>query len=208
MKPLMTDDHSDFHQWAPELSEREVFFVGTIVVQWGSLEHEVFIQTLASFYIPDGQTPTLPKAMNNLQFTEVVRLWKERVVDKAKGKRATVLKRQYDEINDLKQYRDALAHGLWEWSAADLSRISTIRVKKKEVITTHFTAQDLENFSTRLASINFKIRFPGGLIDLARAQSEQGFYMGRGALSMLAGVHQTEGGFPQDPRQSAHGTDA
>ncbi|MEO7861399.1 MAG: hypothetical protein ABIU05_13340 [Nitrospirales bacterium] len=201
----MTADRADFYKWDPQLTKREVLLVGMIVVHWGSLEHEVFTQTLLSFDEPDGLAPVLPKAMNNLQFTEVLILWKARVIAKAKGMRAKVLRSQYEEIHHFKQYRDALAHGLWEWSATDLGRISTVRVKKREVITNHFTAEDLEHFASRLAGINFKIRFPGGVKDLARAGAKQGLYISRSGLAMFTGVRQTEDNFAEDAKPTSSG---
>jgi hypothetical protein len=164
----VTDDSHDLYEWDAQLSDREVFLIGAIIVQWGAIEHEFFTQAVATFDVSEGEQRTLPKAMNNMQFTEVLSLWKERVVDQAQGECAKVLQRQLDEILRLKQFRDALVHGMWDWSASQLSRISTVRVRKKEVVTTHFTADDLEHFYGRLASINFALRFPGGLEDLAR----------------------------------------
>ncbi len=40
-----------------------------------------------TFDVPEGEEGALPKAMNNLAFTDVLSLWKERVVDKTNGKR-------------------------------------------------------------------------------------------------------------------------
>jgi hypothetical protein len=183
----VTDDSHDFYKWDAELSDREVFLIGAIVVQWGAIELEIFTQTLATFDVPEGKQTTLPKTMNNLQFTEVLSLWKERVVDQVQGERTKVLQRQLDEILRLKQFRDALVHGMWDWSASELSRISTVRVRKKEVVITHFTADDLAHFYGRLASINFTLRFPSGLEDLARQYEDQGSYISRRGLSMFAG---------------------
>lgn len=183
----MTDQTHDLLIWDAQLSDRETFLIGKIVVQWGALEHEIFTQTLLTFDVPEGKQATLPSAMNNLQFTEVLSLWKERVADQAQNAYAKVLRDQIDEITRLKEFRDALVHGMWEWSPADLSRISTVRVRKKEVITTHFTADELEDFYRRVAKMNFKIRFPGGIQELARKRTEQGFYISRRGLSMLTG---------------------
>jgi hypothetical protein len=134
----VTDTNSS-HIWDAELSDREVFLVGKIVTQWGALQDELFKQTLLT-YEGDGSEPlALPKAMNNLQLTELLDLWKERVVDQAQGDRATVLQAQFDAIQILKEFRDALVHGMWEWSAEDPSKISAVRVRRKQVITTHFT---------------------------------------------------------------------
>ncbi|PZQ73529.1 MAG: hypothetical protein DI563_14610 [Variovorax paradoxus] len=124
------------HLWDPQLSDREVHFIGSSFVQWGALEHEIFVQTLKTFEPPEGEAdiPVLPKEMNNLQFSGVLELWHERVVKNRTGKRGKVLQAQYEEIKNLKEARDALAHGMWHWSPEDLGEIRTVRVKKKEVI--------------------------------------------------------------------------
>jgi hypothetical protein len=77
---------------------------------------------------------------------------------------------------------------MWHWSAAELTRIRTVRVRKKQLITTHFTVNDLQDFANRLASINFKIRYPGGVEGLAQARSEQGYGISRMGLAMLTGA--------------------
>ncbi len=201
----MTDDNLDFYRWDAELSDREVFLIGKIIIQWGALEHEIFTQTLITYDAPEVEQVALPRAMNNLQFTELLNLWKERVVDLAEEERAKVLKHQFDEILKLKDSRDALVHGMWEWAAADLSKISTVRVRKKEVITTHFTADDLDNFFDRLAKTNFKIRFPGGVEDLARERAEQGFYISRRGLSMLTGDRMADDWLSMLPKPTREG---
>ncbi len=183
----MTDDNHDLYRWGAELSDREVFLIGKIIVQWGALEHEVFSQTILTFDAPEGEQTALPRAMNNLQFTDLLSQWKVRVVDKAQGARANVLQQQFDEILRLKEFRDALVHGMWDWSAIELAKISIARIRKKEIITTHFTADDLNDFCDRLARINFKIRFPGGVEDPDRKRAEQGFYISRKGLSLLTG---------------------
>ena len=183
----MSDRNTDNLAWDAELSDREVFLIGKIIVQWGALEYEIFTQTLLTFDAPDGEEKPLPKAMNNLQVTDLLALWKERVVEKAGEERSAVLGLQLEEILRLKEFRDALVHGFWHWSETDLSQITTVRIRKKEVITTRFTAPDLEDFYARLARINFKIRFPGGVQEFARSRADQGSYMSRRALSMLTG---------------------
>lgn len=181
----MAEESVGRYRWEAELSDREVFLIGKIVIQWGALQHEIFTQTLLTFDGSGEEQPALPKAMNNLQLTELLNLWKARVIDQAKGDRAEVLQLQFEEICRLKEFRDALVHGMWDWSTADLSKIRTVRVRRKEIITTHFTADDLEDFYGRTASINFKIRFPGGIEELARQRAEQGNYISRRGLSML-----------------------
>lgn len=173
--------------WDSELSDREIHFIGKVIVQWGALEHEIFTQTLLTFDAPEGEQIALPKAMNNLQVTGLVALWKERVVDRAQGERSAVLQRQLDEILRLKPFRDAIVHGIWDWSASDLSSISTVRVRKTEMHTVQLTADELEDFYGQLARINFKVRYPGGIEDLARQRVESGGYMSRRFLSMMSG---------------------
>lgn len=183
----MTRDNHDFYCWDEELSDRETFLIGKIIAQWGALEYEVFTQTLMTFDTPDGKEVVLPKTMNNLQFSEVLSLWKERVVDIAKKNHKKLLLIQYEKILKLKDYRDALVHGMWQWSPIELAKISTIRIRKKEVITIHFTADDLESFYRRVASINFKLRFPGGINELSQQVATKGFHISRRGLSLFAG---------------------
>lgn len=169
-----------------QLSDREMFLIGMIVAHWGSLEHEVFAQTLLSFDTPQVQADALPKAMNNIQFTQVLSLWKERVVDKCKGKRSTAFRVVHDALVELKEPRDALIHGMWLWSPSNMDRISTLRVKKREVITTHFDSDYLQEFAFRLAKLNFMIRYPRGTIDLAASRQREGFYISRKGLQMMS----------------------
>ena len=173
-----------------------------IFIQWASLEHEVFMQTLKTFVTEGEEVHPLPKEMNNIQFTGVLDLWKERVADKASSRRAKVLQRQYDEILKLKDIRDALTHGMWHWSNEDLGRISTVRVRKREIIMSHFSAKALDDIASQLGAINFKIRFPGGLIDLARARMEQGSYISRRAMALFTGTAVDHDGYPADGTSS------
>ena len=53
-----------------ELSERELLSIGKIVALWGSLEYEIFCQTLMCF--SDMSDSQLPKEMNNMQFSQVL----------------------------------------------------------------------------------------------------------------------------------------
>jgi hypothetical protein len=175
----MNRDTNDFFRWNDELSDRETILIGKIIAQWGALEYEVFLQTLMSFDAPDGENHALPKAMNNLQFTQVIGLWKERVVDKTEGERGKFLQQQYERILKLKEFRDALAHGMWQWSVGQMNRISAVRIRKKEIISVHFTVDDLVDFFDQLGSINFKIRYPGGIEELAQKRSEGRFYSSR-----------------------------
>src|SRR5580704_9882262 len=103
------------HLLNTELTERELVAIGTIVALWGSLEYEIFRQTLMSFDgVPQNQ---LPKQMNNLQFSKILKLWESRVVDKTVGNRQEVLRAQLTSIRHNEEYRNALVHGMWNWSA-------------------------------------------------------------------------------------------
>lgn len=184
--------------WDHQLSDREVHFIGTIFVQWGALEHEIFIQTLMTFGPREGESevPALPKEMNNLQFSGVLSLWSERVAKTCRGRRGKALQAVYSEIVTLKDVRDALTHGMWHWTAENLGEIRTVRVKKRETITSHFSAESLGDIASRLGEINFKLRFPGGVGDLVRHRIKDGSYMSRRALAAFSGATVDVDGFP------------
>ncbi|MDX2253851.1 MAG: hypothetical protein NW202_16285 [Nitrospira sp.] len=182
--------------WDPQLSDREIYFIGLISVHWASMEYEIFMQTLSTFDSEAFDLAKVPKEMNNIQFTGVLALWKQRVVNKARGRRAKTLLLQYERITQLKTYRDALTHGIWHWSADDQGSIKTTRVRKRAVITTRFSAADLEDFAKKIAEVNFCIRFPRGLTDLARARMQQGGGISRRAIAMFTGAPVDSEGFP------------
>lgn len=165
------------------LSDKEGILVGRIIALWGALESEVFVQTLATFDVQDVEE--LPKAMNNLSFVKVLELWKARVADVAEGNRAVVLQQQFSRITHLHDSRNALIHGMWTWSMAEPEKISISRVSKKQVITMHFPAGSLADFHNELGAINFKIRYPGGVEDLAREREDEGGFISRRALCMF-----------------------
>jgi len=167
-----------------ELSDKEVFYVGKIVSQWGSIEHEIFNQCLLTF---DQEEIKLPKAMNNLCFSDVLKLWIKRVVDVDNEERQTILLQQYEKIIELKDYRNALVHGMWNWDLSEPDVITTSRIRKKEIISTKFKPDDLVDFYTQLAKINFNIRFPGGVEELAEARMAQSGYIDRRGFEMLFG---------------------
>jgi hypothetical protein len=124
--------------------------------------------------------------MNNMQFSEVLEKWKERVVLQSNGEKKKNLEEQYALIRHYHDYRNALVHGMWDWDTTSPDRIKTTRVRKKQVISIHFTAADLEDFSLELAKINFNIRYPRGIEDLAE-MINRGGYIGRFTASMLSG---------------------
>lgn len=186
--PHVKNGDDDFFRFDVELTSKETYLIGNIVAQWGALEHEIFNQTLLSFDDSVDDKIVLPKEMNNLQFTGVLDLWKSRVIKKAKPAKSKVLQQQYDRIVALKEYRNALVHGMWNWSKTDPRKISVTRIRKKEINTTHFTVEDLADFADRLAAINFKIRFPRGLKELALARARQGFHISRIGASLFMGL--------------------
>jgi hypothetical protein len=179
------DEEDDLFRFDLELTDKEIHFIGQSLAQWGALEHELFIQTLLTFDIPDTEEIVLPREMNNLQFSGVLKLWKERVVEKAKAGASVVLEKQYRNICELKEFRDALVHGMWEWSPANINTITTIRIRRREIIKIPFTADELFDFYSRVASINFKIRYPGGLEDISAKKIQSGGYISRRFLSMI-----------------------
>jgi len=190
----------DFFRFDAELTAKEACLIGNILAQWGALEHEIFNQTLISFDDAEEGNVVLPKEMNNFKFTEVLRLWKSRVVDKAKIKSAKVLQQQYERIVSLIEYRNALVHGMWSWSQKDpKNRINVTRIRKKEIITTHFTVEDLVDFVDQLGSINFKIRFPRGANEYALARIKQGFHISRRGACIFTGSPLDEGLVPSIP---------
>lgn len=165
-----------------ELSERELLFVGKIVALWGSLEHEILCQTLMCL-VDNG----LPRKLNPMQFSEVLPLWETHVVNKATGERKEVLKKQHRSILHYYDFRNALVHGMWEWSLAAPEKITAVRIKskKKEVLRTHFTADDLASFASALETINFTIRYPGGFEEWAKEMAERGEYISRRGFCMM-----------------------
>ena len=185
--------------WDPQLSPRELHFVGMICALWASLEYEIFEQTALALYTENPELNSLPKELNGMQFTSILTLWKERVVDTAAEERLEVLREQHAAILGLKDARDALVHGMWEWSPSNLVQINTIRIKKQTIIRYHFAEKDLEQMALALHKINAKVRFPMGLIDRATVLNEQGSYMGRRATAWLSGAPVDNDGYPVGP---------
>lgn len=167
------------------LSDREGVLIGRIIALWGALEFEVFAQIQATYDVQD--IKQLPREMNNLNFSKVLDLWKVRVADVAEGERAVVLQQQFARITHLHDYRNALIHGMWTWSMAEPEKISTMRVHKTELRTVHFPAGSLADFHNELGSINFKVRYPCDLEELARERADEGGFISRRALCILTG---------------------
>lgn len=166
-----------------ELSEREIFLIGSIVSQWGFLESDIFEQTLLSFEDDED----LPASMNNAQFSSVLKLWMERVAKKQDGARQAVLKAQYDEILYLSDFRQAVVHSRWDWRPDTPDEITAVRAHKKSVKRVKFTGDELADFSTRLGQVRYRIRYPGGLEDHATELSASGGYISRRGFELLFG---------------------
>ena len=175
MNSTNSEDTAIVHAHNVELSEREMLCIGHIIAQWGALETEIFLQTLQTFEKEGG---VLPKEMNNMQFSGVLEKWKEHVVDRCNGKKKKNLEKQYSLICHYHDYRNALAHGMWDWDRTAPAKIIATRIRKTEVISTHFTVADLEDLSLTVAKINFNIRYPRGESDLAELINKGG-YIGR-----------------------------
>jgi hypothetical protein len=194
----MAKDDDGFYTYQVELYEKEIYFIGSIVAHWGALEHEIFVQTLQT-YDPDETAEALPKEMNNIQFTGVLSLWKARVIDTAKRQKKRVLTDQYDAINKLLDHRNALIHGMWNWTEEYPGEVIATRIKKRTIINSRFKPDDLADFSARVQKINFWIRYPAGARDLHKAIVEQGSHVSRRGFDFLFGDAQPpDGGFAVD----------
>lgn len=176
-----------------ELSEREIYLIGSIVSQWGFLEADIFEQTLLSF----AEDEELPASMNNAQFTNVLELWEERVMGRQDGKKKTVLKAQYDEIVALSEYRQAIVHSRWEWQPDKPDEITAVRVHKKVIKRVTFSTEDLFSFSTRLGQVRFLVNYPGGLEDRAAEMALTGGYISRAGWDLLTGRTSLDKSLPE-----------
>lgn len=166
-----------------QLSEREIYLIGSIVAQWGFLENDIFDQTLLSF----AESETLPVAMNNAQFSAVLQLWLERVVEQQDDARKGVLKAQYAEIISLSKFRQAVVHSRWEWQPDRPKEITAVRVHKNSVKRVKFIADDLTDIAIRLGQVRFWIQYPGGTEDRAAEVATTGGHISRLGWDLLAG---------------------
>lgn len=170
--------------WDTGLTKQEVGIIGEIVVQWGALEFEVFEQTLMTFGT-DIHLSQLPKEMNNLNFSSVLKLWKERVVEQAEGDVKKVLEGIYDKILEIKDIRNAIVHGMWDFSTTELQTVSTLRVRKDQIIHSVFKDQFLVALYEDIAELNFNIRYPGGLEKFLQEQMSDGFYVNKAEIRRM-----------------------
>ncbi len=147
-----------------ELSEPEIYLIGSIVSQWGFLEADIFDQTLLSF---EG-SEDLPASMKkNAQFSKVLELWLERVVEPQDDARKAVLKAQYDKIISLNEFRQAVVHSRWEWRPDVPDEITAVRAHNMSINSVKFTTDVLADFAGSLGEIRYLIRYPGGVQDRA-----------------------------------------
>ncbi|WBX89119.1 hypothetical protein [Achromobacter mucicolens] len=172
-----------------ELTDKEAYFIGKIVAAWASLEHEVFEQTLQTYVpaIEREELSKLPKEMNNIQFTGVLRLWKERVVDQAKSKRWKTLERVHEAILQRIEYRRAIVHGMWNCSLGNADHITSTRIVGKQIISVHFDADALYSLMTDLQEINFDLRYPRGTAEFAMQRGREGLRISRRFAAIMSG---------------------
>jgi hypothetical protein len=166
------------------LTHEEEMIIGNIVAQWGSLEAEIFIQTLESFG-SDLHVSQLPRAMRNRNFSDVLELWKVRVVEPSEDTVKKVFEEAYEKILKLKDVRHAIVHGMWEFSVRKPKTISTFRVKDDQIIHTTFEDGALADVGMKIAEINMSIRYPGGLEDYFREQMADGFYVNHAEMRRM-----------------------
>ncbi|NTV71353.1 MAG: hypothetical protein HGA71_14560 [Azonexaceae bacterium] len=170
--------------WDAGLTHEECWIIGDIVAQWGALEAGVFSQALESFG-SDIHVNQLPRAMRNRNFSEVLELWKERVVDTAEDTRKKILTESYEIILELKEARNSIVHGMWDFTVSEPKVISTFRVKDDQIIHTKFEDGALADIGTRIAELNLKIRYPGGIRELFMEQMSAGVYVNHAAMRRM-----------------------
>ena len=154
------------------ISDKETMYIGKIITYWSAIENEIFLQSVANFE----NIETLPKELKNLQFTSLKLYWKEFIIDKTENEIIkNVLNKQFEEIEKVKDIRDAIAHSFWEWSSDNLSQIKTIRVRKDKIISLTFTVDDLENFFIKIAEMYTNIKCPNGITDIFSDVIKKGY---------------------------------
>jgi hypothetical protein len=184
MKETSTENKLD-EEWDIGLTENELTDIGSIVAHWGAMEHEIFVQTIDTFDATDIRDGKLPREMNNLNFSQLLELWKERVVDRANEKNRSILTKQYEEINRLSESRNALIHGMWHWNIADPKTLIATRIRQREIIHVNFNDGDLNDFASRVAQVNLLIRYPGGITEFLTEEMAQGGYVNHAAIRRI-----------------------
>lgn len=170
--------------WDAGLSDSEYMIIGDVVAQWGALEAEIFTQTLDSFG-SNIRVSELPRAMRNRNFSEVLNLWKERVVDVSGDAVNRILKGAYEKILKLKDVRHSIVHGMWDFSLSEPKTISTFRVKDDQIIHATFKDGALADVRMQIAEINASIRYPGGILDYFQDQMSGGVYVNHAAMRRM-----------------------
>ncbi|MCL2910004.1 hypothetical protein [Shewanella aquimarina] len=170
--------------WDVGLSPSESKLLGLIVAHWGAIEGEVFQQALESYGV-DFELSELPKEMNNLSFSKVLEVWKERVIAGAPEADKVVLKKQYEKIRCYQDYRNSLIHGMWIFDRNTPEVISTLRGRGKEIISAVFEEGQLQKFYSELAQINLYIRYPRGMEQVFEEQFKQGYYVNEAEIRRM-----------------------
>lgn len=166
-----------------ELDDKETYLIGAIVAQWGFLENEIFEQTLLSY----ADEESLPRAMNNLQFSAVLELWKQRVVETSADATKRLFHAQYDEIVKLSPFRQAIIHSRWKWHADRLDVITAVRVAKDQIISVDFDTESLTDFMLRLGEVRRNLQYPGGEDERLAELEAMGGRISRSGYRMLFG---------------------
>jgi len=167
-----------------EISEREIYVIGSIVAQWGFIESEIFDQTRFSFE----EDEDLPASMKtNAQFKEVLELWLERVAAVHQSPKKTILTEQYQRIKSLSEFRQAVVHSRWEWKPDAPGEITAVRVHKQNIKRVKFTFDHLKEFAISLGEIRYSIRYPGGLQDRAEEIAGMDGHLSRLGWDLLSG---------------------
>ena len=159
------------------LSEQETALIGSIMVEWSAIEYEVFQQTLLTFEC----AAEVPRQLRSPNFTNILDLWKERVADTS-AEYPEKLNEVYSSIMHFKDYRNALAHGMWFWDPGNVKRITSTRFKKDQILQVHFSNEDLQHFREQAMKINFDLRYPGGKDDYIMSIAKSGGFISRRLL--------------------------
>ena len=171
------------------LSHQEISLIGNIIVEWSFLESELFKQIAESSNNSELSEIEFKKKLKYQGFTKLVKLWENEIVENSSDPINEVLTKQLDEILYLMDFRNAIAHAMWEWHPDKIGTISSVRVKKDKIIQVALTSEDLVNISKRLRRVNFNIRYPNGkdqfYAELAENISETGGYTSRNFLLQI-----------------------
>lgn len=180
----MSDNKELKALWDTGLTHEECMIIGDIVAQWGALEAEIFSQTLENFG-SDIHVSQLPRAMRNRNFSEVLELWNERVVDTAEDALKKTLQEVYENILELKNARHSIVHGMWDFTVSEPKTISTFRVKDDQIIHTTFKDGALADVGMRIAELNMSLRYPGGMIEFFKEQMSGGVYVNHAEMRRM-----------------------